>query len=122
MNYEQKAEVVAEANRRRGTISDTKGPEYAGQSTGYTEGTADVLANFKRNAEGTGLSAIVVAGVYAGKHWDSIQTFIREYQGRDSSDTKRALATDGEGIVSRLDDLRNYLDLFECILVDEGTV
>jgi hypothetical protein len=51
-------------------INRTKGHDYAGDQ--------DALANFKRNAEGLGLTAEQVWGVYAGKHWDAIQTFVRE--------------------------------------------
>lgn len=51
-------------------INDTKGHDYAGD--------ADALRNFKDAARNLGLTPFQVWGVYAGKHWEAIQTFIRE--------------------------------------------
>lgn len=51
-------------------INRTKGHDYAGDE--------DALANFKRNAAALGLTPAQVWGVYAGKHWDAITTFVRE--------------------------------------------
>ena len=47
-----------------------KGGEYAPG--------ADRLSNFKKNAESLGLRPEAVWAVYAGKHWDAIQTFVRD--------------------------------------------
>lgn len=119
MNYKQKLELIELADRRRKGISDSKGPEYAGSGSKYTESDSDVLANFKRNAERTGTDAILVWAIYFGKHLDSIETFVREWS-RAGDSEKRVLVARGEGIVSRLDDARNYLDLGECLLADLG--
>ena len=123
MNLRLKDEVVSRANTRRGAISNEKGPEYAGQADSYANDTADVLANFKRQDTRWGheLSGLASAFLYFGKHLDSIETFGRELKkaGLDTAATV-ALVNRGEGIVSRLDDARNYLDLIECLLVDAG--
>lgn len=123
MNYAEKQRTVTAANQRRGVISDEKGPEYAGSAGEYTSANVDVLANFKRQDGRWGFETegMASAFVYFGKHIDSIETFARELisalQSGRTEDAK-ALMTKGEGIVSRLDDARNYLDLIECLLVD----
>jgi hypothetical protein len=53
---------IQELNRR-------KGKDYAGDF--------DALLNFKTNAERWGLTPLQVWGVYCGKHWDAIQTYVR---------------------------------------------
>jgi len=116
VNLSTKLQVVDTANRRRGAISAEKGPEYTGEGKNYAEG--DILANFKNVASTVGSSPITVAGVYANKHWDSLSTFIRDLPQVETAAEARALVERGEGIVSRLDDLRNYMDLLECLLVE----
>lgn len=119
MNLKEKSALVARANERRGAISDAKGPEYAGQAEAYGTDGVDVLANFKRQAERWGVSPLVVAGIYEGKHQDALETFVRELQKAAGDWAKQfALVRQGEGILSRLDDLRNYADLFEGLLAD----
>lgn len=122
MNLRLKDEVVSRANSRRGAISNEKGPEYAGQADTYGDDTSDVLANFKRQDVRWGheLNGLASAFLYFGKHLDSIETFGRELKKAATPEDARALTTRGEGIVSRLDDARNYLDLIECLLVDAG--
>lgn len=51
-------------------INRTKGHDYAGDD--------DALANFKEQAAALGLDPLQVWGVFAGKHWSAIMTFIRE--------------------------------------------
>lgn len=51
-------------------INKRKGHDYAGED--------DALANFKRHAEQLGLTPEQIWGVYAGKHWDAIMTYVRE--------------------------------------------
>jgi len=129
MNYREKQALVKRANERRGAISDLKGPEYAGQAGAYTDEDQDVLANFKRQDLRWGFlgGGLQSAFLYFGKHIDSIETFAREYTrlvndpntGYDDH-AFSALLTSGEGIISRLDDARNYLDLIECLLWDEA--
>lgn len=120
MNYKAKLGLLERADARRKGISDSKGPEYAGSGSSYQEDDADVLANFKRNAERTGADVMTVWAIYFGKHLDSIETFIREWAASETDDERAALVGRGEGIISRFDDARNYLDLGECILADLG--
>lgn len=123
MNHARKQEVVAAANRRRGAISDDKGPEYAGSAVHYQDDDQDVLANFKRQDDRWGYdgSGISSAFLYFGKHLDSIETYARGVKPLlEAGDTYAAhdLGLKGEGILSRLDDARNYIDLIECLLID----
>lgn len=125
MNKREKDMVVEAANQRRGAISDAKGPEYAGQAALYTDDASDVLANFKRQDKRWGFdgSGLESAFIYFGKHLDAIETFGRELlpilDERDRHEAHELVAR-GEGIISRLDDARNYIDLIECLLVDAG--
>ena len=50
--------------------NNTKGHDYAGDD--------DALDNFKRMGRRFGLTKFQAWGIYAGKHWDAIETFIRE--------------------------------------------
>lgn len=87
-------------------LQKVKGGEYA------TDG--DRLANFKRNAEHLGLKPEQIWAVYAGKHWDAIQTFVRDIA--EEKERPRS-----EPIEGRIDDLIVYLVLFKGILVDSAT-
>ncbi|HWQ08273.1 MAG TPA: hypothetical protein VN436_04175 [Holophaga sp.] len=51
-------------------LEQKKGGEYAPG--------ADRLANFKSNAAALGLPPEAVWAVYAGKHWDSIRTYVSD--------------------------------------------
>jgi hypothetical protein len=117
MHFSEKQLVIEEANARRMAISAEKGPEYSGAGSSYTV-DADVLYNFKSVGARLGLEPLEVAGVYMTKHYDSVMTFLKGTRGEDIQE----LAYRGEGIVSRLDDLRNYLDLIECLLIDVGAL
>lgn len=92
-------QTVAEIKK----LSTLKGGEYAGD--------VDRLANFRRNAGALGLSMEQVWAVYAGKHWDAIQQFVKDI----ATSTKRQRL---EAISGRADDLIVYLILFKAILVD----
>lgn len=120
MNFKQKLAITQRADARRSGISDAKGPEYAGQADGYKKDDADVLANFKRQGERWDIPADKVAGIYFGKHVDAIETFVRQLAKALGKEEQLALVTRGEGIISRLDDARNYIDLFECLLYEAG--
>jgi hypothetical protein len=103
--YDKLVERTFNEVRKLGVV---KGGEYAGD--------LDRLANFRRNAEVTGVTMEVVWSVYAGKHWDAVQQYIRDVQ----SGKKRARA---EALPGRVDDLITYLLLFKCMLVEaEGAV
>lgn len=119
MNLRRKQLILEIANERRTGISASKGPEYAGSASKYGDDDQDVLANFKRQGQRWGTSPLLPAGIYAGKHIDSLETFIREVTAPNVDlPAQRRIAQRGEGIVSRLDDLRNYCDLLECLLVE----
>lgn len=47
-----------------------KGHDYAGD--------ADALANFKEQAKAVGLTPEQVWGIFAGKHWAAVMTYVRE--------------------------------------------
>jgi hypothetical protein len=80
-----------------------KGGEYAGDD--------DKLANFRRNAQALGLSMEHVWAVYAGKHWDAIQQYIKDLS------TGR-VRTRAEPIQGRVDDLIVYLLLFKGMCIE----
>lgn len=121
MNLSTKERILELADERRNGISAQKGPEYAGSAARYADDDKDVLANFKRQGDRWGTSPLLPTGVYFGKHIDSIETFVREATREGLTlAQQRELAYKGEGILSRLDDARNYLDLMECLLVDLG--
>lgn len=86
-------------------LAKAKGGEYAGD--------ADRLANFRRNALALGVSQELVWAVYAGKHWDAIQQYIKDLQ----AGRTRVRAEPLEG---RVDDLITYLLLFKAILTERG--
>lgn len=122
MNFAEKSAVVAKANERRGAISDQKGPEYtgAGKASTYKDAGANILRNFYVRAERGDASVFTVAQTYAGKHVDSIETALAQLAKAETISERIGIVNAGEGLISRLDDLRNYCDLLECILVDEG--
>jgi hypothetical protein len=82
-------------------LGTNKGGEYAGDG--------DRLANFRRNGENLGLPMETVWAVYAGKHWDAIQQYIK-----DQRNGKERLRL--EPIEGRVDDLITYLILFKAML------
>lgn len=78
-----------------------KGGEYAGNS--------DRLGNFKRGADRVGIHPMQILWIYAAKHIDSIETFIRDQAA--STDRPRS-----EPIEGRLDDLINYCLLLKALI------
>jgi hypothetical protein len=120
VNNKTRADLFTIANTRRFGITTEKGPEYTGAGSDYTDDDSDVLANFKNVASRLGTNPITVLGVYLGKHVDSINTFIKEMDKVQSLEEAINLVYQGEGIVSRLDDARNYLDILECLLWEFG--
>lgn len=79
-------------------LNNTKGSDYAGGE--------DALANFKEQAASLGLAPEAVWGVYAGKHWSAIMTFIRKGE------------VQSEPIEGRIDDLLMYLLLLKGLIFD----
>lgn len=122
MNHTTRRKIEEAADKRRRGIADEKGAEYSGEGANYkTHSDADVLRNFKVNGSRLGTSPLLTAGLYFGKHCDSVFTFLRQQETMSMEDRKK-LANAGEGIVSRLDDIRNYCDLIECLLRDAELV
>lgn len=78
-----------------------KGGEYAGSN--------DRLGNFKRGAARVGIHPLQILWIYASKHIDSIETFIRDEAGGTSR--KRS-----EPIAGRFDDLINYCILAKALI------
>jgi hypothetical protein len=123
MNHKTRRIVETAACERRYGIADAKGAEYSGAGSTYKETGADTLRNFKSVAERVGITPEQALMVYLLKHVDSISTAVREASfPRDATVDPLSAYESGEGIVSRLDDARNYLDLFECVLIDLGLI
>jgi hypothetical protein len=117
VDYEVKRQLLSLARDRRDGLSDQKGAEYTKTGQQYQEG-GDILANFKRNAERFKVNPITVLGVYMGKHFDSIENFISEIVQCESYEDAVTKVMEGEGIISRIDDAANYLDLLEALLFE----
>lgn len=98
-------ELVTETAVTIKQLSSLKGGEYAGD--------VDRLANFRRNAANLGLQMEDVWAVYAGKHWDAINQYIKDL--RTGKQRERL-----ESIIGRADDLIVYLILFKAIYEDRN--
>jgi hypothetical protein len=92
MTFEQFNHYQAKLLEEVVAMKDTKGKEYA-----HSE---DRFANFNRLASGLGLSNVQIAWVYAMKHKDSIESYIKD-----------AKTYSGETIRGRIVDLITYLTL-----------
>jgi hypothetical protein len=131
VNHKGRRIIERLACERRYGIADEKGAEYSGHGKTYIEDGADTLANFKKVAERIGGTPEQVLLTYMLKHMDSITTTVREAAEckkdpktgyYDEDHNPRHVYAASEGIVSRLDDLRNYADLLECLLVDLSVI
>ncbi len=71
-------------------------------------GEKQFSANFRRAAEGMGLTTLQVWGVFADKHWGAVTRFVRHG------------AVESESITDRIADLINYLHLLYGIIVEDG--
>ena len=100
------AALLASTTAQIEELSAKKGGEYAGDD--------DRLANFRRNGAALGLPMETVWAVYAGKHWDAIQQFIRDQ--RNGKARERL-----EPIAGRVDDLLVDLLLFKAMLEEGGS-
>lgn len=104
-SHEKYDELVKETSVTIKQLSSLKGGEYAGD--------VDRLANFRRNAANLGLQMEDVWAVYAGKHWDAINQYIKDL--RTGKQRERL-----ESIIGRADDLIVYLILFKAIYEDRN--
>lgn len=84
-------------------LTRSKGGEYAGDS--------DVLSNFRRNGANLNLLPEQIWAVYAAKHWDAINQYIRDL---GEGTTRQRM----EPIAGRADDLLVYLVLFKCLVYE----
>jgi hypothetical protein len=82
-------------------LLNVKGGEYAG--------SGDRLGNFKRGAERVGIHPLQILWIYAAKHIDSIETFIRDTAA--GQDRLRS-----EPMSGRFDDLINYCILAKALI------
>jgi hypothetical protein len=92
--------IISETFGAISKLNDTKGREYAGDG--------DALANFKRRGEQLDLDPLKVWGIFAGKHWDAVLSFIRH--GKVLS----------EPIEGRIDDLILYLILLKGLIEERA--
>jgi len=102
-SHERYNKIISETVAEIKKLGELKGGEYAGDT--------DRLANFRRNGDNLGLPMATVWAVYAGKHWDAINQFIKD----ERSGKERVRL---EPISGRVDDLLVYLILFKCILAE----
>ena len=103
MNQKDFEELCEQIQRDTTDILILKGREYAG--------SADRLANFKRNAELSGVDPLTVLHVYMAKHWDSFSTYVRDMQAKQPRELS-------EPIEGRLHDLINYAVLAVALIRD----
>lgn len=100
MDIERLTQVIDNARARQDKILKQKGADY-------TRHSADRLANFKRGAEGLGLSPLQVWAVYFSKHVDAIMSFVKTGK------------VESEAIEGRFDDAINYLYLGEALIREQ---
>lgn len=99
--------ILDETQSSISLLCDTKGAEYAASDT-------DQLANFRRRADRFGLPMEAAWALYAGKHWDALETFIRDVI--EKRDRPRS-----EPLEGRVDDLIVYLILFKAMLAERAS-
>jgi hypothetical protein len=85
-------------------VCDKKSEDYAAES--------DRLMNFKRTGAGLSLPPETVLMIFATKHFDAINSFVRAGGKDDRS----------EPIIGRIYDLQNYLDLLLGLIEERGNV
>lgn len=87
-------------------LAKLKGGEYSGDH--------DRLANFRRNGAAQDLPMETIWSIYAAKHWDAIQQWIKD-------DRNGVMRDRLESIEGRVDDLLVYLLLFKAMLQERDT-
>lgn len=102
MSREQFQDIAHKTMKELQHLSETKGREY-------TRGGADALDNFRRHGERYGVPSELVWAIYAGKHWDAIETYVRDV-------TEGTSRQRSEPIEGRINDMILYLLLFKGIL------
>lgn len=105
MNNEGRIKIVEAMNKTGMGIIVAKGDAYA-------DGDKDTLSNFKHVSERGGTTVIQAWLNYYLKHEIAIELAIKKNPETPIEGT--------EGILSRIVDAKNYLDLLACILVEKG--
>lgn len=104
-SHQRYNELVNETVEKIRELSALKGGEYAGD--------VDRLANFRRNAEDSGLLMEQVWRVYCAKHWDAVGQYIRDLA--SGKERKRM-----ESILGRADDIIVYMILFKAMVEERA--
>lgn len=104
-SHEQWRLLLARIYHDVSQLATLKGGEYSGDF--------DRLANFRRNAQNLGLPMETVWGVYAAKHWDAIQQYVKDLQ--QDKVRERLETIDGRAL-----DLIVYLCLFIAMLEERS--
>lgn len=102
MDHVDLKSLIERANTRRYDLIVAKGNDYSA-------GSKDALIEFKIAAEEAGVEPVQSCHILLTKQLRAIARYVRE--GR----------IDTEGIESRLDDARNYLDILEALIVEAET-
>jgi hypothetical protein len=100
VNRQEFTKIIEDTFESIKTLNVTKGEEYSGED--------DALANFKRTGKAQDLLPMKVWAVFASKHYDAINSFIRNGK------------TLSEPIEGRIDDLIMYLLLLKGLIADEA--
>lgn len=98
-------ELIESTFREVRNLVEFKGGEYSGDH--------DRLANFRRNAANLGLTKEQIWSVYAGKHWDAINQYVRDQANHIERERL-------ENISGRADDLIVYLLLFKAMVEENN--
>lgn len=70
MKHEEFAKLFASFKADMEQLVVTKGKDY-------TQGADDRLQNFKKLAGNLGVSPRIIWGVYCGKHWEAILSYVK---------------------------------------------
>lgn len=86
---------------RRYIMCDKKAEDYSGEE--------DRLLNFKRTGDTLGIPSEKVLMIFARKHWDAVEAFVKA-GGVDNR---------SEPIIGRIYDLQNYMDLLIALIEEK---
>lgn len=103
MKREEFYKLVTEATSEMMRLLEEKGRAYSGEG--------DVFDNFKRNADAMGLTKYQVWLVYCSKHFDAIRNAVKQNPSQPIDKS--------EGLVGRIDDAINYLNLLRGMLKED---
>lgn len=102
-SQERWEQLLDETIKNIRSLAVLKGGEYAGDT--------DRLANFRRNARDMELTAEQVWRVYAGKHWDALNQWIKDR----AAGQQRPRS---ESLLGRADDLIVYSILLKAMILE----